>query len=112
MQIEHTIWLMNFFHLLCCSNNSPSKHALCGGGTSATAAGFSAASSRRKLVELLIRKGAPLSERNKRLDTPLHLAADHALIDVIDLLARKLHSNIKKTCLNWLIHSRIRAIII
>lgn len=46
-------------------------------------------SSRRKIVDVLIRKGAPLNERNKRLEAPLHLAADHAMLDIIDLLARK-----------------------
>lgn len=70
------------------SSSSSSKHPLGVGGAS-TVAGASMPSSRRKLVELLVRKGVPLNERNKRLDTPLHLAADHALVDVIDLLARE-----------------------
>lgn len=47
-------------------------------------------SSRKKVVDLLIRKGAPMNDRNKRLETALHLAADHAMLDIIDLLASKL----------------------
>lgn len=43
---------------------------------------------RKAIVETLIRKGANLSEKNKDLLTPLHLAADKSHFDVMELLLK------------------------
>lgn len=37
---------------------------------------------------MLIRKGALLNEKNKNLLTPLHIAADHSLYEIIDTLLK------------------------
>lgn len=41
---------------------------------------------RKKLVDILIRKGAQVNERNKLMQSPLHLAADYAMYEIVDLL--------------------------
>lgn len=43
---------------------------------------------RKQVVETLIRKGAPLNEKNKDFLTPLHLAADHSYFEIMDLLLK------------------------
>lgn len=43
---------------------------------------------RKQLVDLLIRKGALLSEKNKDFLTPLHLAADHSHYEIMDFLLK------------------------
>uniref|UniRef100_H2ZNF9 Poly [ADP-ribose] polymerase n=1 Tax=Ciona savignyi TaxID=51511 RepID=H2ZNF9_CIOSA len=43
---------------------------------------------RRQVVELLIRKGASLNEKNKEFLVPLHIAADKAHIDVLEVLLK------------------------
>lgn len=43
---------------------------------------------RKQVVELLIRKGALLNEKNKDFLTPLHLAADHSYFEIMDLLLK------------------------
>ncbi|XP_025835265.1 tankyrase [Agrilus planipennis] len=43
---------------------------------------------RKQVCEMLVRKGAPLNEKNKDFLTPLHLAADHSQYDVMDVLLR------------------------
>ncbi len=49
----------------------------------------SSAHPRRKAVaDLLCRRGAALSEKNKEMLTPLHLAADRSNYDVMDLLLK------------------------
>lgn len=41
-----------------------------------------------KVLDLLIRKGAPLNEKNKDFLTPLHIAADNSHYDLMDVLLR------------------------
>lgn len=43
---------------------------------------------RKQIVEILIRKGASLNEKNKDFLTPLHLASDHAYYEIMDLLLK------------------------
>ncbi|XP_059179207.1 poly [ADP-ribose] polymerase tankyrase-1-like isoform X1 [Physella acuta] len=43
---------------------------------------------RKQVVELLIRKGANLNDKNKDYLTPLHIAADKAHYDVMDVLLK------------------------
>lgn len=43
---------------------------------------------RKAVAEILIRKGALLSEKNKEFMTPLHVAVDHSLYDIMDLLVK------------------------
>lgn len=43
---------------------------------------------RKQVVDLLLRKGAPANEKNKELLAPLHLAADHEHMDLIEALLR------------------------
>lgn len=43
---------------------------------------------RKQCVEQLIRKGAQLNEKNKDFLTPLHLATDHSLYEVMDVLVK------------------------
>ncbi|XP_072386285.1 poly [ADP-ribose] polymerase tankyrase [Diabrotica undecimpunctata] len=43
---------------------------------------------RKQVLETLIRKGAPLNEKNKDFLTPLHLAADSSHYDLMDVLLR------------------------
>lgn len=43
---------------------------------------------RKQAVEILIRKGCLLNEKNKDLLTPLHLAIDHSFLDIVDLLLK------------------------
>ncbi|XP_033757082.1 poly [ADP-ribose] polymerase tankyrase-1-like [Pecten maximus] len=43
---------------------------------------------RKQVVELLIRKGANLNDKNKDYVTPLHIAADKAHYDVMDVLLK------------------------
>ncbi|XP_076257576.1 tankyrase isoform X2 [Rhynchophorus ferrugineus] len=43
---------------------------------------------RKQVLESLIRKGAPLNEKNKDFLTPLHLAADNSHYDLMDVLLR------------------------
>lgn len=47
------------------------------------------------MLDLLIRKGAPLNEKNKDFLTPLHIAADNSHYDLMDVLLR----NGAKVCL-------------
>ena len=43
---------------------------------------------RKQVVEALIRKGATLNDKNKEFVTPLHIAADKAHYDVMDVLLK------------------------
>lgn len=43
---------------------------------------------RKQVIDILIRKGALLNEKNKNLLTPLHIAADHSLYEIIDTLLK------------------------
>lgn len=43
---------------------------------------------RKQVIELLIRKGALLNEKNKDFLTPLHLSADHSYYEIMDLLLK------------------------
>lgn len=43
---------------------------------------------RKQIVEMLIRKGVLLNEKNKDFLTPLHLAADHSHYEIMDLLLK------------------------
>lgn len=43
---------------------------------------------RKQVVEILIRKGAALNEKNKEFLTPLHLAANQANYEAMDLLLK------------------------
>lgn len=43
---------------------------------------------RKQVVELLIRKGAQLNEKNKDFLTPLHVAADMSHFDIMEALLR------------------------
>lgn len=43
---------------------------------------------RKQVAEILIRKGAPLNEKNKDFLTPLHIASDNSHYDVMDVLLR------------------------
>lgn len=43
---------------------------------------------RKQILDLLIRKGAQVNEKNKDFLTPLHLAADNSHCDLLDLLLR------------------------
>lgn len=49
---------------------------------------MSAYPKRKQLVDLLIRKGPLLNEKNKDFLTPLHLAADHSHYEIMDLLLK------------------------
>lgn len=43
---------------------------------------------RKQALEMLIRKGAHLDEKNKDFLTPLHIAADNSHYDLMDVLLR------------------------
>lgn len=43
---------------------------------------------RKQVIDILIRKGTMLNEKNKNLLTPLHIAADHSLYEIIDTLLK------------------------
>lgn len=43
---------------------------------------------RKQIVEMLIRKGAALNEKNKDFLTPLHLCADNSLYELMDVLLK------------------------
>lgn len=43
---------------------------------------------RKQVLEMLIRKGAHLNEKNKDFLTPLHTAADNSHFDIMDVLLR------------------------
>ncbi|XP_026286489.1 poly [ADP-ribose] polymerase tankyrase [Frankliniella occidentalis] len=43
---------------------------------------------RKQVIDMLVRKGAHLNEKNKGFLTPLHLAADNSHFDVMDALLR------------------------
>lgn len=43
---------------------------------------------RKQALEILIRKGAALDEKNKDFLTPLHIAADNSHYDLMDVLLR------------------------
>ncbi|XP_019773681.1 poly [ADP-ribose] polymerase tankyrase [Dendroctonus ponderosae] len=43
---------------------------------------------KKQVLESLIRKGAPLNEKNKEFLTPLHIAADNSHYDLMDVLLR------------------------
>lgn len=43
---------------------------------------------RKQVLEILLRKGALLSEKNKDFLTALHIAADNSLYDIMDALLR------------------------
>ncbi|RVE44509.1 hypothetical protein evm_010838 [Chilo suppressalis] len=43
---------------------------------------------RKQVMEMLIRKGALVNEKNKDGQTPLHVATEHAHLDAMDLLLR------------------------
>lgn len=43
---------------------------------------------RKQVIDILIRKGSLLNEKNKNLLTPLHIAADHSLYEIIDTLLK------------------------
>ncbi|KAK9871342.1 hypothetical protein WA026_011608 [Henosepilachna vigintioctopunctata] len=43
---------------------------------------------RRQVLEMLIRKGAQLNEKNKDFLTPLHIAADNSHYDLVEVLLR------------------------
>ncbi|XP_045540836.1 poly [ADP-ribose] polymerase tankyrase [Papilio machaon] len=43
---------------------------------------------RKQVMEILIRKGGRVNEKNKEGQTPLHVAAEHAHLDAMDLLLR------------------------
>lgn len=42
----------------------------------------------KQIVEMLLRKGALLNEKNKDFMTPLHLAAEHSYFEIMDLLLK------------------------
>lgn len=48
----------------------------------------STGSKRRGIVEALLRKGAPLHEKNKEFLTPLHVSADKSHYDIMELLLK------------------------
>lgn len=48
----------------------------------------STGSKRRGIVEALLRKGAPLQEKNKEFLTPLHVCADKGHCDIMELLLK------------------------
>lgn len=48
----------------------------------------STGSKRRGIVEALLRKGAPLQEKNKEFLTPLHVSADKGHYDIMELLLK------------------------
>ncbi|XP_077966089.1 poly [ADP-ribose] polymerase tankyrase-2-like [Styela clava] len=54
---------------------------------------------RRQISETLIKKGASLNEKNKDLLTPLHIAADKAHLDVLEVL---LKHDVEMNCLDCL----------
>lgn len=43
---------------------------------------------RKQVLEILLRKGALLNEKNKDFLTPLHIATDNSLFDIMDALLR------------------------
>ncbi|KAI5640801.1 ankyrin repeats (many copies) domain-containing protein [Phthorimaea operculella] len=43
---------------------------------------------RKQVMEMLIRKGARVNEKNKEGKTPLHIATEHSHIDAMDILLR------------------------
>ncbi|XP_049883188.1 poly [ADP-ribose] polymerase tankyrase [Pectinophora gossypiella] len=43
---------------------------------------------RKQVMEMLIRKGARVNEKNKEGQTPLHVATEHSHLDAMDLLLR------------------------
>lgn len=43
---------------------------------------------RKNILEVLLRKGALLNEKNKDFLTPLHIAADHSLFEIMDVLLK------------------------
>ncbi|XP_028966676.1 poly [ADP-ribose] polymerase tankyrase-1 [Galendromus occidentalis] len=57
-------------------------------GDSALHCAVSAAANKKKIVEILIRKGAHVNDKNKQMLSPLHIAADHTFLDMIDLLLK------------------------
>lgn len=58
------------------------------GDTPLHAAAISIDPKRKQIVEILIRKGALLNEKNKAFLTPLHLTAEHLHYDVMDTLLK------------------------
>ncbi|CAH1784885.1 unnamed protein product, partial [Owenia fusiformis] len=44
---------------------------------------------RKQVTEALIRKGANLNDKNKDMLTPLHVAADKAHFDIMDILLKQ-----------------------
>ncbi|XP_056631369.1 poly [ADP-ribose] polymerase tankyrase isoform X2 [Diorhabda sublineata] len=58
------------------------------GDTALHAAVSSIYPKRKQILETLIRKGAPLNEKNKDFLTPLHIAADNSHYDLMDVLLR------------------------
>lgn len=43
---------------------------------------------RKQILEMLVRKGALLNEKNKDFLTPLHLCADHSIYEIMDILVK------------------------
>lgn len=58
------------------------------GDTPLHAVAMSVYQKRKQVLEILIRKGALLNEKNKDFLTPLHVAADHSHYDIMDLLLK------------------------
>uniref|UniRef100_A0A336MN10 Poly [ADP-ribose] polymerase n=1 Tax=Culicoides sonorensis TaxID=179676 RepID=A0A336MN10_CULSO len=66
---------------------------------------------RKQVLELLIRKGAPLNEKNKEMLTPLHIAAENPeMLDIMDIL---LHAGAQPNILDGLgqtaLHRAVKA---
>lgn len=58
------------------------------GETSLHAVASSSSPKRKQVIDMLVRKGAHLNEKNKGFLTPLHIAADNSHFDVMDALLR------------------------
>ncbi|KAG7298470.1 hypothetical protein JYU34_018099, partial [Plutella xylostella] len=58
------------------------------GDTPLHAAAASPHAKRKLVLEMLIRKGARVNEKNKEGQTPLHVATEHSHLDAMDLLLR------------------------
>lgn len=58
------------------------------GDTPLHAASQSVYPKRKQILEILIRKGALLNEKNKDFLTALHIAADNSYYEIMDLLLR------------------------
>lgn len=55
---------------------------------------------RKQVLEMLIRKGIPLNEKNKEFLTPLHIAAEN--VEMLDIMDTLLHAGAKPNVLDGL----------